>query len=168
MLWQSIPFERSPSELINLKRSTLFTWCTYTAYCTEYFSYVVHKRNSEYPNWWSSHRVWMISCFRLKSILSSILGSFFLLLASMSLISLAVMLRLRPLVGPSGEWDGLGLLRIELPRLPRTWKKGVYQPNLAFYGQWQQCLSRNKFVWPSYCPVRGWSWAAVEGIGWTF
>ena len=45
----------------------------------------------------------MISCFRLKSILSSILGSFFLLLASMSLISLAVMLRLRPLVGPSGE-----------------------------------------------------------------
>ena len=63
----------------------------------------------------------MISCFRLKSILSSILGSFFLLLASMSLISLAVMLRLSPLL-PSGECDGLGLLRIELPRLPRTCK----------------------------------------------
>ena len=44
----------------------------------------------------------MISCLRLKSILSSILGSFFLLLASMFLISLAVMLRLR-VAGPSGE-----------------------------------------------------------------
>ena len=69
----------------------------------------------------------MISCFRLKSILSSILGSFFRLLANMFLISLAVMLRLSPvvMVGPSGEWDGLGLLRIELPRLPRTCKGGL-------------------------------------------
>ena len=81
----------------------------------------------------------MISCFRLKSILSSILGSFFLLLASMSLISLAVMLRLSPvvMVGPSGEWDGLGLLRIELPRLPRTCKGGLSSKHDPYWN-WEE------------------------------
>ena len=80
----------------------------------------------------------MISCLRLKSILSSILGSFFLLLASMFLISLAVMLKLSPVVGFSGECEGLGLLRIELPRLPRTWKKSfVNQTWVIRRGQWE-------------------------------